>query len=129
VIDGDTIAIGSERLRLEGIDAPEMSQSCTRGGRDYRCGDSARDALRRILGRGMVSCDALGRDVFNRQLVVCHGEDGRDLGAAMVAAGWAVAFTRYSDRYVAEERSARAQRLGLWEGEFETPSDYRRRNR
>lgn len=129
VIDGDTLAFGSERLRLEGIDAPEISQACTRDGRDYRCGEEARDALIRLLGRGYVSCDVGGRDGFGRRLGSCHGEDGRDIGAAMVSAGWAVAFTRYSYRYVPEELSARFHGRGLWAGAFETPSDYRRRNR
>jgi len=129
VIDGDTIAFGSERLRLHGIDAPEISQLCERDGHDYRCGEEARDALIRILGRGFIACDAAGRDRYGRRLAFCHGEDGQDVGAAMVSAGWAVAYTRYSYRYLPAQLSARFHRRGLWAGAFETPSDYRRRNR
>ena len=42
IIDGDTIVIGDQRIRLHGIDTPEAKQTCQRqNGTEYRCGDMA----------------------------------------------------------------------------------------
>ena len=50
---------------------------------------------------------------------------GEDLNAAMVAAGWALAYRRYSTAYAGEEASARAARRGRWQGAFVPPWDHR----
>jgi hypothetical protein len=61
-------------------------------------------------------------------LAVCS-LDGADLNEEMVANGWAIAFRRYSDRYVADEARARAGKLGLWSSDFEPPQEYRAEER
>ena len=128
VIDGDTLALAGRRIRLHGIDAPERGQAC--GGRAvprWDCGAAAAEALAG-LAAGPVRCRAVDRDRYGRVVATCRGA-GRDLGAAMVAGGWAVAYRRYATRYVNEERAARRARRGLWRGAFVTPHDWRRGTR
>ncbi len=125
VVDGDTLATGGDRLRIFGIDAPEMAQSCERGGAAYACGSRAREAMGAILGRGMVSCEQRDTDRYGRRVVRCHNAEGADIGAELVRQGWAVAFRRYSTDYVAQEREARAARRGMWQGRFDDPGDWR----
>lgn len=120
IADGDTLTLGAERIRLKGIDAPEFSQTCKLGGRDYACGREARNELIRLVGNQAVSCAGWERDKYGRLLALCTAGD-RALNAALVENGWAVA---YGD-YAAEEVAARAAGRGLWAGEFERPSTWR----
>lgn len=127
VVDGDTLAAGGERLRLNGIDAPEMGQLCEREGGGYHCGEQARAALGRILGGGAVTCEAIGTDRYDRRVVRCVNGQGQDIAAAMVAAGWAMAYRRYAMDYAPQEDEARRSSRGIWAGRFEPPWDWRRR--
>jgi endonuclease YncB( thermonuclease family) len=129
VIDGDTLAAGAERLRIDGIDAPEMHQMCERRGIQYACGQAARAAMARIIGNGPVTCDSIRADRYGRDVVRCAAADGRDIAAALVAQGWALAYRQYSMDYVPQEEAARAQGLGLWAGRFDAPWDWRHRQR
>lgn len=124
VIDGDTLRMGEVLIRLKGLDAPEMKQSCTRKGLPYPCGRMARDALVRLVGGHAPRCRVSGRDRYERSLATCFVE-GADIGAALVQGGHAVA---YGD-YQREEASARAAATGLWAGEFERPSLWRQIDR
>src|SRR3954453_16556508 len=108
VVDGDTLRMGQTALRLKGMDAPEMRQSCTRDGASYLCGRAARDALITLVGGRKPLCRITGRDRYGRSLARCS-VDGRDIGGAMVETGQAVAYGDY-DR---EEARARAARAGL----------------
>ncbi len=121
VNDGDTITLGQERIRLRGIDAPEYTQTCRRDGADYACGRMARQALVGLIGGRAVSCTGWQRDRYGRLLGECRAGDV-DLNSALVAAGWAVAYGGYE----AEERQARAAKLGVWAGSFDRPQDWRR---
>ena len=125
VIDGDTIAVDGRSIRLHGIDAPEMGQTCDRRTEAWKCGQSARAVLVRLIGRNRVVCDVtVAADAFDRPVAVCRA-GGRDLGRAMVAEGAALAFVRYSDDYLADETAARAKGIGLWGSRFVTPSAHR----
>lgn len=127
VIDGDTIEIHGQRVRLEGIDAPESSQTCRdrEAGVDVRCGQRASLWLADLIGTSPVSCTDAGRDRYGRMLAHC-AVGGRDLGAAMVEAGWALAFVRYSREYEPQEKAARTAKAGLWQWDFVAPWDWRR---
>lgn len=126
VTDGDSLRIGAVRIRLHGVDAPELDQSCTdAAGRDWACGQWARDRLARLAEGRRVTCEVVEVDAYERLVARCS-VGGRDLGAALVAEGAATAYRRYSDRYVAEERAARRAGLGLWRGDFAVPEDHRR---
>ena len=124
VIDGDTVRIDRTVIRLKGLDAPEIHQTCTRGGESYRCGETARTALARMAGEGVTTCRVLGHDRYRRVLGRCSVE-GEDVGARLVAGGLAVGYGGYG----AEEARARADKIGLWNGSFQRPEDWRREHR
>ncbi len=129
VVDGDSINLGDARHRLQGIDAPERRQHCRKlDGSKWPCGSEATQALIEKIGGRPVICHANGRDRYGRFLSVCHA-GGVNLNRWMVLNGWAVAYRRYSARFVAEETKARNNRLGLWSGRFVTPRDWRRGKR
>ncbi|WP_072396558.1 thermonuclease family protein [Hyphomicrobium sp. CS1GBMeth3] len=127
VIDGDTIEIAGERIRLEGIDAPETGQTCGGGWfGTWACGRAATDQLRWLVGGRRVDCYSAGRDKYNRILGWCAA-DGRDISAEMVRTGHAWAFVRYSTRYEGVEAEARRAKVGIWKGEAEPAWAYRAR--
>ncbi|MCD7110371.1 thermonuclease family protein [Rhizobium sp. DKSPLA3] len=123
VVDGDTLALGRDRIRLIGIDAPEGAQTCERDGETWACGQEARRHLARLIGTTAVLCEGRADDRYGRRLAVCAA-GGEDLNARMVADGFAVAFGDYA----AEEAEARANRAGLWAGTFDRPQDWRARH-
>lgn len=129
VIDGDTIEIHGERVRLFGIDAPESRQECRRGdGVRWRCGQRAALALQDHIGRRTVTCVQDDIDRYGRSVSHCE-VSGEDIGEWLVKHGWAVAYTRYSRQYLPEENDARAAHAGIWSGDFMLPWDWRRRGR
>ena len=130
VIDGDTIEIHGERIRLEGIDAPESNQPCTHKdtGQTWRCGQRAAIWLSDTIGAETVICVEAGRDRWQRMLAHCT-VGGNDIGAELVRNGWAMAFVRYSKEYVQQEAEARTARAGIWASEFDPPWDWRRAKR
>jgi endonuclease YncB( thermonuclease family) len=128
VVDGDTLRVGTETVRLSGVDAPELSQRCGPSARQTACGALAARWLRARLGGGHVICREVDRDRYERRVAVCRLA-GDDVGASMVEAGWATAYRRYSGAYVDAEGRARAARRGIWATGFETPADYRRERR
>jgi endonuclease YncB( thermonuclease family) len=128
VIDGDTIDIRDERIRLDGIDAPESRQSCRdSGGGDYRCGQRAALALADRIGQANVSCDVLGKDRYGRHIATCR-LGGVNLNEWLVSSGWALAYREYSRAYIAAEAQAKGAGRGMWAGDFVAPWDWRRGN-
>jgi endonuclease YncB( thermonuclease family) len=121
VVDGDGLEIGGQRIRLHGVDAFEMRQMCGANA----CGRASANALRTLVGGGLVACAEMDRDRYGRIVAVCHA-GGQDLGAAQVRQGHAVAYTRYSTRYVPEERAARHENVGAWGYGFTPPEAWRR---
>jgi endonuclease YncB( thermonuclease family) len=124
VIDGDTLDISGTRIRLFGMDAMEKSQVCARPHEQWPCGQQATVALRQRIGSTMIQCSTRDRDKHDRTVAVCDVA-GEDLSAWMVRQGWAVAYTRYSRDYVAQETEARALKRNIWSGTFVAPEEYR----
>lgn len=128
VVDGDSLEIGSDRVRLFGIDAPEGRQDCRRNGQAWRCGDDAAAKLRGLVAGATLRCMPRDTDEYGRSVSVCKNGN-TDINAEMVRAGFALAYRRYSNDYVDEENEARNAKRGLWAGEFTAPWNYRRESR
>jgi endonuclease YncB( thermonuclease family) len=131
VIDGDSLRKGQTEIRLVGIDAPEYRQSCTNGsGKAYPCGKEAASALRVLVGGSDVTCESHEVDRYRRALSTCHIKD-MNINQEMVRQGWAVAYALRGDisDYALDENEARRLKRGVWQGTFETPSAYRKRQR
>ncbi len=128
VIDGDTIEVHGQRIRLHGIDAPESRQLCRLDGKPWQCGKDAANALADKIARRPVACEDLGRDRYKRIIGRCTVA-GEDMGGWMVLQGWALAYRRYSLDYVDQEADAQATRRGIWASEFMKPWEWRRGKR
>jgi endonuclease YncB( thermonuclease family) len=128
ILDGDTVEIAHQRIRIFGIDAPEMEQLCLDAATQRSpCGVDARNALSTFGARRSWSCVQVDVDQYGRHVARCQVE-GQDVGRWMVAQGWALAFIRYSSAYAEDEKAARSARRGLWSGAFIAPWDWRSRS-
>ncbi|MEL6921392.1 MAG: thermonuclease family protein [Pseudomonadota bacterium] len=127
VLDGDSLRLDGREVRLQGIDAPERDQTCIdASGRRFDCGERARQELRRLIDGANVACESIQRDRFGRSLSRCFADrETTSLNEQMVARGWAVDFGGYPG----VEARARAQKTGLWAGEFDLPRQFRDRQR
>jgi endonuclease YncB( thermonuclease family) len=125
VVDGDTLIVAGQTIRLMGIDAPEYDQLCQRSsGAEWDCGSEAKWALIDIIGGRPVDCQGTETDRYGRLLALCF-EGGTDIGAQLVRRGLAVARSEYETELAAARQAA----AGIWAGDFEDPADWRRRGR
>jgi endonuclease YncB( thermonuclease family) len=138
VIDGDTIEIQGQRIRIQAIDAPESGQWCGEGESRWRCGKASAEALDAMVAGATVTCRQDPRDRedrYGRALARCEARGG-DVGERLVRAGLAVAYRQYLDYrngeprpyktgVLAAEAEAQAARRGLWAGVFDLPWEWR----
>jgi endonuclease YncB( thermonuclease family) len=127
VVDGDTIEIHGNRIRLWGIDAPESSQLC-RGDDSllYRCGAKASLELDAFLARRPIRCLATSTDQYGRTVATCS-LNGTDLGEWLVSHGYALDWPLFShSKYREAQRGAEKAERGTWSGSFVEPWLYRR---
>ena len=125
VIDGDTLAFDEARVRLEGIDAPEVSQQCASASAGtWPCGMAAARRLSELIRDRDVRCAGRGHDRYGRALAVCFVGDV-EINADLVRHGLAWAFVRYSRHYVEVEAEARAVRIGIWQAPTDPAWTYR----
>ncbi|MEK9853954.1 MAG: thermonuclease family protein [Rhodobiaceae bacterium] len=128
VSDGDSLRSGRLKIRLHGIDAPELKQTCTDStGATWPCGRAARDAVSEITKAAPLRCVLMDVDRYGRLIMRCFA-GGTDIAEHLVENGLALAYRRYSTDYVAAETIARDRGRGVWAGTFEAPWDWRRRN-
>ena len=125
-LDGDTIAINNQRIRLHGVDAFEAEQNCQGGtGQEWGCGGVATRSLQEaVLGRTTI-CFPKDRDAYGRIVAICRTE-GTDLSALQAIRGLAIAYRKYGQEYVADETVAKTAKVGAWYGTFTEPEAYRR---
>ena len=139
IIDGDTVHISKYKIRLEGIDAPEMKQQCKKVFfkissiigftfyKDYYCGVASKKKLVEKIDRSKIKCIYSSKDKYKRFLATCF-KDQINLNKWMVRNGHAIAYKRYSKRYLKDEDFARKNKLGLWQGRFMYPEKWRKLN-
>lgn len=126
-IDGDSLRAAGKEIRLSGLDAPELLQTCLdQHGGTWACGHQAHAFLRGLVSRGALTCTSSSTDRYGRTLATCSAGDVGDIGDAMVRSGYAVSFMGV--RYWAAEVEARYHKRGIWSGSFESPADWRRRH-
>ncbi len=125
VLNGDTLMFSGKYFRLFGIDAPEPNQSCLDyRGRSYHCGKQAAQWLKDWIDGYTLDCKVMQQDKRGNMFGVCSLGD-YDLGAALVNAGWAIAYLEQSDTYAPYQIQAQQNKRGLWSGEFYAPKDWR----
>jgi endonuclease YncB( thermonuclease family) len=128
VVDGDTIEIHGERIRLNGIDAPETAQRCRDAKHSvYQCGTVAAEALDKFLAASRpVRCAFVERDRYGRFVGDCYRAGGSSAAVYMVRNGFALDYAKYSHgKYASQQAKAKQDRLGLWAGEFTPPWQWR----
>ena len=135
IIDGDTIKVGEKKIRLYGIDSPEKGQNCKKlyfsflifnFQKDYKCGERSTLALSKKLKNKKVKCILEdNKDKYKRNIGTCYIKN-QDINRWLVRNGYAVAYTRYSRKYVLDEQYAMKNKLGIWRGTFMKPEKWRR---
>lgn len=121
VIDGDTLNFRGRRVRIYGIDAPELEQYCLSLKKETPCGRYARLELLKLVKDQGIECTVQTIDQYNRFVAVCTKE-GQDIGKEMVKRGHAVSYGAYRT----EEAEAKQEKRGLWNSYFERPQEWRR---
>jgi endonuclease YncB( thermonuclease family) len=132
VIDGDTLDIHGERIRLNGVDAPESAQICKDAKeRSYRCGATTAKALAKFLEEANPTrCEFVTRDRYGRFVGDCYRADDNNVARFLVRNGLALDYVQHSKgKYAKEESRAKADRLGLWRGTFTPPWQWRAEQR
>ncbi len=139
IVDGDTIHINNYKFRLEGIDAPEMRQICKKESlkisyligftfyKDYSCGKISKEKLIDKINGSEIKCISTSKDRYERYIATCF-KGKTNLNRWMVRNGLAIAYRRYSKKYVADEDFAKENKLGLWQGKFMNPEKWRKLN-
>lgn len=131
VTDGDSIIIENYRIRLLGIDAPEMKQSCfDENDQAYKCGEKSRDFLKNLADKKEVNCVYNGKDIYDRYLAYCFINEA-SISNEILKNGMAVIynFKQASLEEIELEKSAKEKKLGIWRGAFQLPKDYRKKHK
>ncbi len=124
IIDGDSLRVSGKEIRIINIDAPEFFQTCKdKNNKVWQCGKAATKRLKQLVANKIISCQVKGIDKYDRFLAVCYVDDN-DIGAILVSEGLAL---EYGD-YKSEQEGAKRKGVGMWQGEFITPKEWRRLN-
>jgi endonuclease YncB( thermonuclease family) len=125
IIDGDTIHIGKNKIRLYGIDAPEIKQTCTINKIIWECGIDSSQALKNIISENEVQCEIMDIDRYRRFVAICFVKN-INLSQYMVQNGWAIAYRYYTDDFINDEKIAKNNKVGIWQGKFQEPYLFRK---
>ena len=128
IIDGDTIRIGKNKIRLYGIDAPEINQTCTINKIIWECGIDSSQALESMISEKEVQCEIVDFDRYKRFVAKCFVKN-INLNQYMVQNGWAVAYRYYSDDFIKNEEIAKKNKTGIWQGKFLDPYLFRKQQK
>ena len=112
VVDGDTIRVSGQVIRLFGVDAPEAKQTCqTSEGLHWSCGAWVSDVLRNAFDGQEARCVEVEQDRYGRSVARCEVA-GVDLGRWLVQRGLAFAYRKYSKDYDLDEKTRCCKRPG-----------------
>lgn len=126
VVDSTVIEIDGKRIMLFGVDSVIRKQNCTLDGKPWACWPAAIRELQTLVDQGPASCESVGEpDVYGRVLARCT-INGQNLNEQFVRSGYAIARPSESKEYAAAEAEARKSKVGLWQGQFVNPSEFRR---
>ena len=128
VIDGDTIHIDNNKIRLHGIDAPERKQTCLDEDKNWECGKQSTFELKKIINEKNVKCQTTDIDKYKRYVAICY-INNLNINQTMVRKGWAIAYRHYSDAFIKDEDYARKNKVGIWKSIFEEPYKFRKKNK
>ena len=128
IIDGDTIHVEKNKIRLYGIDAPEINQSCTINTIAWECGLDSSQALESIISENEVRCEIMEIDRYKRFVAKCYANKIY-LNQYMVQNGWAIAYRYYSDDFINDEEIAKHKKIGIWQGKFQEPYLFRKQQK
>lgn len=125
IVDGDTLRVAGQTVRIFGIDAPEESQSCqTRDGTTWACGKWVSDQLRAEYEGAFARCTEIDRDRYGRIVARCD-VGGTDIGQWLVQEGLAFAYRKYSMDYDLDEKRAAVNDRGLHASLVQNPAEFR----
>ena len=139
IIDGDSIKIKNFKIRFEGIDAPEIKQNCKKDylkistiisftfKKDYPCGEFSKEKLEKKINNSEIKCISSSKDRYKRYLATCF-KGNININRWMVRNGYAVAYKKYSKKYLNDENYAKDEKLGIWKGTFMRPEKWRKLN-
>ncbi len=129
IIDGDTIEIDETIIRLHGIDAPELQQTCQINSKTYSCGIDSKAYLQRLINYQDVICNTINTDKYGRDVSKCFNYENIDINSKMVSSGNAIAYLYYSNDYFGEQTGAKFKKDGIWRGDFIEPYIFRNSQR
>ncbi len=128
IVNAGNLTINGEEIRLMGVDAPNIDQTCWDAeGQPWACGQQAAAALEGKTHDTPINCRGIRRDQSGRLLAICE-VGGVNLNAWLVSEGWALAYRSQSLAFVPAEDTAREAAKGIWSGAFEPPSIWRRKH-
>lgn len=132
--DGDSLQFdtSAKRVRLFAIDSPELAQKCHKIQQSWKCGQAAKQALQQRIDGDEIICIGDENDKYERLIATCYlaikDAGYLNLNAWQVKNGWAIAYIYYSKRYISEQKYAKKQKLGIWQGKFLEPFKWRQQN-
>lgn len=128
-VEGDSVSVNGQVVKLWGIDAPEVGQTCkNKFKQSYDCFTPSKNMLQGLIGQNQITCYIRGSDRHGQQIGTC-AVNNLDLAALMVRAGWALAYFNLTPQYVALEGDAQAASKGLWAGYADPPWVWRSKNK
>ena len=120
IVDGDTIVLNGKKIRFEGIDTPELKQTCLKDNEKVKCGMLAKKLLIKKIGNNVPACIGKKKDFYKRTLAECF-INGESLSSFMVKNGYACDYIYYSKgKYAKEQKYAKASKLGVWKMKYNT---------
>lgn len=130
VLDGDSIILDGDEIRLIGIDAPEYRQYCFTKDKDkYDCGEEAKKAMKNIVKDKIFVCNKIKKDIYDRHLSECFADDS-NINVEMLRQGWAIIYyAEDNEEYMSAQNYAKDNKLGMWQGKFIKPEFFRMLNK